>query len=112
MIHVFSVDAAHGCGTATQYTPDEHICTADSMAQFFGLAGGSVSGGGGQGDGGGVPTGDAAGGGNPGDAPHGTSGGCSTGGPRESTPRGGAPVLALLGVVALGYRRRARSESR
>jgi poly(hydroxyalkanoate) depolymerase family esterase len=37
MAHGMSVDVANGCGTASQYLPDMHICTAAHMLQFFGL---------------------------------------------------------------------------
>jgi poly(3-hydroxybutyrate) depolymerase len=37
MDHGFAVDPSHGCGTPSQYLPDEHVCTADLMLRFFGV---------------------------------------------------------------------------
>ena len=64
MAHGFAVDTAHGCGAASQYTPDAHICEALHMIQFFGIGAPAATGDGGTGaNDGGVAHGDASGGG-------------------------------------------------
>jgi poly(hydroxyalkanoate) depolymerase family esterase len=37
MSHGIAIDPSNGCGTASQYLPDEHVCTAKYMLQFFGI---------------------------------------------------------------------------